>query len=242
MTKHKESVKKYYDHWAESWDERYKGSKSFRFFLDKRVEMIRENLGEFDTLLDAGCGTGYYIMRLLKPGQTGLGIDISEQMLAKAASIKEERFPNLSIDFKVEDGEHLTLPSDSFDRVIHIGYIVHLEDQQQAMDELYRVLKPSGRAVGLISNSWSPWMVLRLRRLFNKDYGVLSSDRELSPLGVRSMMAKAGFKNVKLVIFNTLPGNLPDWSYYPARLLNLIFSVWPISLLGFHILAIGDKD
>ncbi len=238
---YKQEIKTFYDEFAEDWETRFVDSKAFNFFLTKRLEMLKEHLGDFETVIDAGCGTGYYIRNLLKPGQRGLGFDISDKMLAKAKEFKEAMRPELNLDFEVKDGEHLEVPDSTYDRAICVGYIIHLEHPQQALGELHRVLKPGGKLVGLISNRWSPWLVFSMRRFFAKDYGVLPADKELSPPEVRAMMEKAGFKNVHTEIFNTLPGKLPNWAYYPARVANLIFSVWPFNLLGFHILVTGDK-
>ncbi len=239
----KERIRNFFEDFAETWDDRFAGSKASLFFKQKRLDMIAQRLGDgYSTLLEAGCGTGYHIMRLLKPGQKGLGIDVAESMLEKARQITARDAPDLDLEFQWDDGENLSLASDSFERIIFIGYLIHLQAPRKAVQELYRVLKPGGRVVGLVSNRWSPWLSLGIRKLTAKDYGVLPGDQEFSPPEVRRMFEEAGFKNVRLTVFNSLPGKLPDWAYYPGRVLNAAFSLWPISQLGFHILAVGEKD
>ena len=204
--------------------------------------MLKKYLGQgYFNLLEAGCGTGYYIMRVLHSGQKGLGIDFSEKMLELARINRNKHFPDIDVEFNIDDGENLSLPSDSFDRIIFVGYLMHLENPQKALDELYRVLKPGGRLVGLTSNRWNPWISLRIRKIFTNDYGILVKFGDLSPIEAQTMMKKAGFKNIRTRMFNSLPGKLPDWAYYFGRTFNMIFSVWPISWLGFHITMIGEK-
>lgn len=238
---YKEHIKSYYDGFAEEWDTRFVNSKAFEYFLTRRLAVLKSHLGKFETIVDAGCGTGYYIRNLLSVGQRGLGFDLSPNMIAQATKKKASLKPELDLSFQVMDGEHLAILDNSFDRAICVGYLIHLEQPQVALNELYRVLKPGGRLVGLISNRWSPWLVFNLRGFFAKDYGVLPQDKELSPPEVRKMMQAAGFKNIQISMFNTLPGKLPNWAYYPARVANALFALWPISYFGFHILVTGEK-
>lgn len=243
MVEYRQKIRRFYDDFAPNWDERFGDSKAFRFFLAERISRLEEHLGEdFDSLVDAGCGTGYYIMRLLRPHQKGLGFDFSEQMIRKARSVKETEFPELSLEFEVDDGEHLSIPANSYDRAITVGYLIHLENPKKGLAEIFRILKPGGRLVGLVSNRWSPWLAVNLRKRFAKDYGVVEGDHEFSPPEIRALMEECGFSNIRLEVFNSLPGKLPNWAYFPGRVLNLPFKLWPVSLLGFHILIVGDKE
>ena len=101
MGEYKKRIKKYYDDFADSWDDRFvQNSKSFNYFLNKRLAMLDEYLGEYESLVDAGCGTGYYIMNLLKPESQGVGFDFSEKMIEQARQIKAEKFPDAQIEFQ----------------------------------------------------------------------------------------------------------------------------------------------
>ncbi|HAM88655.1 MAG: Methyltransferase [Candidatus Falkowbacteria bacterium GW2011_GWC2_38_22] len=242
MGEYKERTKQYYDSFANTWDKRFDNkSKSFLYFLNKRLKMLEKYLGDYDNLVDAGCGTGYYITNLLKNGKKGIGFDISPKMIEQAKKIKNERYSDKDISYVVDDGENLKFENDTFDRAICVGYLIHLEKQQKALNEIFRILKPGGKMVGLISNRWSPWLFLNLRKKFAKDYGVIQGDQELSPREVKKMMKESGFRNVEIKMFNTLPGKLPNWLYYPARILNCVFLIFPFSLLGWHILVVGEK-
>lgn len=239
---YKKQIKVFFDNFADTWDSRFGNNKAAAYFLNKRLRMITKLLGEdYLNLLEAGCGTGYHIMLILKKGRKGLGFDFSEKMIQTADRMKKERFCDLDLEFKVADGESLDLPADAFDRIIFVGYLAHLDNPQAGLNELYRVLRPRGKIVGLVSNRWSPWISLGLRKYFTNDFGVIPGNKEFSHRKIRKMLEEAGFKKIKLVFFNSLPGRLPDSLYYPARILNLIFSFWPICLFGFHIAVIAEK-
>ena len=145
--------------------------------------------------------------------------------------------PNPSLAFEVID-----FPNDTFDRVMFTGYLGHIQNRKESLEEILRVLRTKGRLVGLVTNSWSPWYWLGLRKILSKDYGVLPKDLEFSPIYLYRLLKSAGFKKIKINIFNSLPGSLPNSLYYPGIILNhLLFSIYPLKLMGWHILLSAEK-
>ena len=91
-------------------------------------------------VLDVACGTGDMVLELNKYGCTVTGIDLSAEML----SIAKTKAP---ATYMVGDAEHLPFPDETFDGVtcaFGVRNFVHLE---QGLNEMLRVLKPSGRMV-----------------------------------------------------------------------------------------------
>jgi SAM-dependent methyltransferase len=90
-------------------------------------------------LLDVGCGLGYYVKDALDEGFDAHGIEISKPALLKA-------LPGVS--GKLQYGSITEIPFDNeqFDAVICFDVIEHIKpsDTEQAIHELYRVLKPGG--------------------------------------------------------------------------------------------------
>ncbi len=111
------------------------------------VNYSRAVLGEF--CVDLGSGRGTDVLRLAEEvGEEGFvyGIDISEGMLKKAASTARK----LGIDnvsFRHAELEMLPIPDSSIDLVISNCTINHASDKQKVWDEVYRILKSTGRFV-----------------------------------------------------------------------------------------------
>ncbi len=98
------------------------------------------------TLLDIGCGTGRTTIPLYNLGYKVLGIDLVPEMIANAKKIAQEKY--LTIDYEVSDATNLKYPDNSFDNAIFstngFGQIPSKQKRQKALQEIYRVIKPSG--------------------------------------------------------------------------------------------------
>ncbi len=96
-------------------------------------------------VVDVGCGWGRSF-RLLQnhfaPGRL-IGCDIAPGMLALAAA--EARRQGLAVEFHQADSARLPLPDASVDLVFCHQTFHHLVDQQGAIREFHRVLRPGGR-------------------------------------------------------------------------------------------------
>lgn len=99
---------------------------------------------------DVGTGTGEIALLLAeKAGKGGevVGIDITPEMLIYAERKMRGREPPKDVAFKVGDALDLQYPDGSFD-VVTSGYMLrNVNDVQKAIDEMYRILAPGGKAV-----------------------------------------------------------------------------------------------
>jgi len=103
------------------------------------------------TVLDLGCGTGA-LMSDLKDQANVVGLDFSELALQLSY---ERGFQNLIQG----DGAKLPLASESFDAVIGLDVFEHIEDDDSALQEAKRILKPGGLlvlSVPAFSWLWGP--------------------------------------------------------------------------------------
>jgi ubiquinone/menaquinone biosynthesis C-methylase UbiE len=93
-------------------------------------------------ILDVGCGTGNFSIKLAQKGCKVTGIDISEKMLEIAKhKVKEHGF---EIDFHKMDIYKLDFPDNHFDAVFSMAAFEFIHDLEAAYSELMRVLKPGG--------------------------------------------------------------------------------------------------
>lgn len=92
-------------------------------------------------VLDAGCGTGWHMKRMMEHGFDVSGVDSSDRQCANAK--KNTASSNISVNSVLS----LPFENKSFDIVYTINTLHHLKDLEQqkaAMLEIERVLKPNG--------------------------------------------------------------------------------------------------
>ncbi|WP_448522507.1 class I SAM-dependent methyltransferase [Pseudothermotoga sp.] len=146
----------FFDPIARTYDEWYE--KPLGRFVDEvetrlALELFQPKPGMY--VLDVGCGTGNFSIKLAKLGVKVVGIDISEEML-KIARKKAKRF-GLQIEFAKMDVYSLKFPSDHFDGVFSMASFEFIREPKRAFDEMMRVLKPSGLLLIGTINKDSPW-------------------------------------------------------------------------------------
>ena len=136
-----------YDLWAEGYD----ATPNPAVALDERItlDLLAPRAGE--RILDAGCGTGRNLARLIAAGAIATGIDFSRGML----DVARKRCPGAALR---ECDLHAELPfaSHSFDAVLCALIGEHLRALEPAFPEFRRVLRAGGR---LVFSVWHPRMV-----------------------------------------------------------------------------------
>lgn len=105
-----------------------------------------------ENILDVSCGTGLVTMplsELVAPKGSVTAVDISDRMIEKGCAEKKRRGIE-NITFKQMDAEALDFEDNSFDKVICSLGLMYFPDPRKALKEMFRVLKPGGRAVALV--------------------------------------------------------------------------------------------
>ena len=128
-------------------------------FERKRYAPIRGTLfaGLSGRILDAGIGTGCNIP-YYPAGAEVVGIDLSQAMLAQARARRDGL--GSAVPFAAMDVLRTAFPDSSFDAVVasFVFCVLRPDQQQAALTELGRILKPGGE-IRLLDYTWSkrPW-------------------------------------------------------------------------------------
>ncbi len=119
-------------------------------WLPRELRTIPSGLGKY---LEVGCGQGvdsYYICSRLDMDDDYTAIDYSLESVTRATAYGDEA--NAIFDhiiaprFSRGNALELDFGDEEFDFVYSLGVIHHTPNPQQAIDEVFRVLKPGGQA------------------------------------------------------------------------------------------------
>lgn len=204
-----------FDQWqaaAEAW---YRWSPLLHQWLGKATEKMIEVAG-IDTgqrVLDVAAGAGEQSIDVAKKvGPSGyvLATDISPEILEFARKLAKESGVN-NVETAVMDGENLTVPDASFDAVISRVGLIYFPDQQKALREMLRVLKPGGRVAAIV------YSTPEKNKFFSIPVSIIRNRAKLPPplpgqpgpfsLGADGVIEKAfeqaGFNEVRSVLVDS---------------------------------------
>jgi SAM-dependent methyltransferase len=114
------------------------------------LEYAYHLLGDVDgkTVLDYGCGLGDNSVLLAVRGARVVGVDISAELLELARKRLEQHNLTQQVELKAGSAHDLPIEDESIDVVFGMAILHHL-DLGMASAEVFRVLKPGGRAIFL---------------------------------------------------------------------------------------------
>jgi demethylmenaquinone methyltransferase/2-methoxy-6-polyprenyl-1,4-benzoquinol methylase len=115
-------------------------------------------------VLDLASGTGDQLITLVKSKRVdeGIGIDLAEKMLKQG----REKIARLGLNAELREGDAENIPFNTgqFDAVTISFGIRNMTDVRRALNEMYRVLRPGGRALilefSLPGNRFIRWLYL----------------------------------------------------------------------------------
>jgi ubiquinone/menaquinone biosynthesis C-methylase UbiE len=186
-----------------------------------------------EKVLEIGVGAGTDHLQFARAGADLYGVDLTD------AAIETTRarlaLYGLTSNLQRIDAEKLPFPDGTFDVVYSWGVIHHADHPEEILREVFRVLKPGGRFIGMfyrfksltVARVWlkhalfkgKPWIAPRkavydhVESVGTKCY----TDREL-----QKMFGGLGFRDIEVTPFVTLG----DHHKMPKFLVNLIPATW----------------
>jgi len=153
---------------------------------------------ERTTILDVGCGTGLNVSVFSKFGQV-YGADSSLEALALAQSRGVK-------NVVLTDVEMLDFPDEKFDIVTALDVLEHTDNDQAALREMWRVLKPGGKLVVTVPAYGFLW---------TEHDEALHHRRRYTAYELRNKMTTVGFDVQRSTYFITL-------LFFPILLIRLL--------------------
>ena len=135
------SSKDYFDRVAQDWDEMREN-----FFSDEvRVTALSTaTVQKGKIAADIGAGTGFISEGLIQAGLQVIAVDQSEAILKEM----KRKFADIeTIDYRVGQAQNLPIPNGTVDYAFANMYLHHVESPPEAIKEMVRILKPSGKLV-----------------------------------------------------------------------------------------------
>ena len=111
-------------------------------------EGVLTRYGPGTSVLEFGCGPGFFAPFLASRGANVTGIDISDTAIEQAREKAAREGVKGNLTLRVMNAEKLEFPDQSFDLICGVAILHHL-DLNKAYGEIARTLKPGGRAVFL---------------------------------------------------------------------------------------------
>jgi len=206
------------------------------FMLPELIKEIQEN----SNLLELGCGQAKglrYLVNNYYIKQKGVfGIDQSSE----AIKFSKKSLPRANL----EQGNIYSLKykNNSFDFVIMMEVIEHLEKPLQAMKEAYRVLKPNGMLILSFPNFFNiPWLILRIlsEKLNKPNWVVLQPiDKIYTTSYINKLSKQTGFKYKKIIGSTYFP---PILYRYENIIITKLLNKLRLNHLSFHPILFFKK-
>lgn len=104
-------------------------------------------------VLEIGCSMGIDLAELARMGAQVVGVDLSPKSIEVAR--RHFAIVGLQAELKVANAEKLDFPDATFGVVYSFGVLHHTPNMEAALEEVYRVLRPGGKAFLMLYSRYS---------------------------------------------------------------------------------------
>lgn len=205
------------------------------------IKLIKPYLNETKNILDIGSGVGTIDFYLADKQKDVTGVEISKKAyktaIANARLLKlDKRIQYVNSSFPCK------LPRQQYDMVIFSEVIEHLEDDSKALQDIWKVLKPSGRLVITTPSLNAPLYRLGLLTEFDKEVGHL---RRYTLSDLTRLLKRNGYKIAKAGRHEGIIRNLLFTNRRASTVLKFIR--WKLSIIiasidYFTIPLLGESN
>ncbi|MFN2541161.1 MAG: class I SAM-dependent methyltransferase [Chthoniobacterales bacterium] len=171
----------------------------------RRVKMLSNHLESGMTVLELGCGAGYFTCELARSGADIIAIDVSPELL----EIAKAKCSASNVRYEIQNACALPYPDASFDSIVGSSILHHLEIDA-ALREAYRVLRP-GRSLAFTEpNMLNPQIALQKNiPWIKRRLGDSPDETAFFRWPLRRMLEQTGYRGVQIIPFDFLHPKTP---------------------------------
>ena len=203
------------------------GTPAGRLRARRRADSVAEGAGlrAGMRVLEIGCGAGLFTEMFAESGADILAVDISPDLLSRAAA---RGLPPERVRFECRRFEDCDLEG-PFDAVIGSSILHHL-DLRAALDKIHDLLKPGGRLSFAEPNMLNPQVFAeRKLRFLRRVFWYVSPDETAFVRGSLGADLRAcGFVDVEITPFDWLHPSMPMPLIPAARRIGLALEALPL--------------
>ena len=190
----------------------------------RRVKMLSGHLRPEMTVLELGCGTGYFTSELVRSGAEIVAIDVSPDLLQLARA--QHSAPN--VRYELQNAYAMSYPDASFDSVVGSSVLHHLEIQP-ALREIHRVLKRSGTIFFTEPNMLNPQIAVQKNvPWIKRKLGDSPDETAFFRWPLRRSLEKNGFREIRIKPFDFLHPSLAQRFIGPVQAINRFLEKMPL--------------
>jgi 2-polyprenyl-3-methyl-5-hydroxy-6-metoxy-1,4-benzoquinol methylase len=176
-----------------------------RLRWERRVQILGTHLRPGMTILEVGCGIGYFTGELARSGAEIVAIDVSPELL----EIARANYSAPNVRYEIQNAYDLSYPDAVFDSVVGSSVLHHLEIEG-ALCEIYRVLKPGGRIFFTEPNMLNPQIAIQKNVPWVKrKLGDSPDETAFFRWPLRRLLEVTGYREVRIDPFDFLHPKTP---------------------------------
>jgi SAM-dependent methyltransferase len=189
----------------------------------RRVKMLSSHLKPGMTVLELGCGAGYFTRQLVRSGADVVAIDVSPELLEIARTNCSA--PN--VQYQIENAYALSYNDAVFDSVVGSSVLHHLEIEK-ALRDVHRVLKPAGTIYFTEPNMLNPQIALQKNiPWIKRKLGDSPDETAFFRWPLRRLLEQTGYHDIRIDPFDFLHPKTPIPLINPVNQLGRFLESMP---------------
>jgi SAM-dependent methyltransferase len=176
-----------------------------RLRLARRVKMLSSHLKPGMTVLELGCGAGYFTQELARSGADIVAIDVSPELL----EIARTNCSSPNVQYQIQNAYALSYSEAVFDSVVGSSVLHHLEIEE-ALRDIYRVLKPMGTIYFTEPNMLNPQIAIQKNiPWIKRKLGDSPDETAFFRWPLWRLLERTGYRDVRIDPFDFLHPKTP---------------------------------